>query len=151
MIENIRDYHPVNHCLATSGQPTPEQFSAIAQAGYRVIINLAVSSSTNALENEGAIVTDLGMVYIHIPVVWDNPKLEDVKLFFKVMDLLKSDRVWVHCAKNMRVSCFIYLWQKHILQLPEAEAKQPMECIWQPTGVWQQLIHQVETSSDKRC
>ena len=148
MIEDIRDYHPINHRLATSGQPTPEQFSAIAKAGYRVIINLAVSTSTNALKNEGAIVTDLGMVYIHIPVVWEDPKVEDVKLFFKMMDLLKGDRVWVHCAKNMRVSCFIYLWQKHILQLPEAEAKQPMERIWQPTGVWQQLIQQIKISSN---
>lgn len=148
MIEDIRDYHPINHSLATSGQPTPEQFSEIAKAGYRAIINLAVSTSTNALENEGAIVTDLGMVYIQIPVVWEDPKVEDVKLFFKMMDLLKGDRVWVHCAKNMRVSCFIYLWQKHILQLPEAEAKQPMDRIWQPTGVWQQLIQQVETSSN---
>ena len=152
MIEEIRDYHPINHRLATSGQPTPEQFSEIAKAGYRAIINLALSTSTNAIENEGAIVTDLGMVYIQIPVVWDNPKVDDVKLFFKIMDLMDGDkpngmasqRVWVHCAKNMRVSCFIYLWQKHILQLPEAEAKQPMERIWQPTGVWQQLIQQVE-------
>ena len=146
MIEDIRDYHPINHRLATSGQPIPEQFSAIALAGYRVIINLALSTSTNAIENEGAIVTDLGMVYLQIPVVWEDPKVEDVKLFFKMMDVLKGDRVWVHCAKNMRVSCFIYLWQKHILQLPEVEAKQPMDRIWQPTGVWQQLIQQVETS-----
>ena len=146
MIEDIRDYHPINHRLATSGQPTPEQFLAIALAGYKVIINLAVSTSTNALENEGAIVTDLGMVYIHIPVVWEDPKVEDVKLFFKIMQLLDGDRIWIHCTKNMRVSCFIYLWQKHILQLPEAEAKQPMSRIWQPTGVWQQLIQQVETS-----
>ena len=73
MIEDIRDYHHINHRLATSGQLTPEQFSAIAKAGYRVIINLAVSTSIDALKNEGAIVTDLGMVYIQIPVVGDNP------------------------------------------------------------------------------
>ncbi|MBE9045364.1 protein tyrosine phosphatase family protein [Pleurocapsales cyanobacterium LEGE 10410] len=153
MIEKIRDYYPINleksdkaDSLATSGQPTPKQFSLIAQAGYQAVINLALPSSTDALVNEGAIVTNLGMVYVHIPVVWEEPKLEDVKLFFEVMDSLKNYRVWVHCAKNMRVSCFVYLWQKHVLQLPEERARYPMAEIWQPTGVWQELIAQAETN-----
>ena len=152
MIEDIRDYHLISvtkpsdraYTLATSGQPTSEQFSLIAQARYQAVINLALSSSTNALVNEGAIVTDLGMVYIHIPVVWDRPRLEDVRLFFDVMHSLDNHRVWVHCAKNMRVSCFVYLWQKYVLQLPEDRARYPMNQIWQPTGVWQELIEQAE-------
>ncbi|MGB5710162.1 MAG: hypothetical protein WBM44_04530 [Waterburya sp.] len=80
MIKSIRDYYQISHSLATSEQPTPQKFSLIAQAGYRVIINLAMSNSTNALEKEGVIVTDLGIVYVQIPVVWDNPKLEDVEI-----------------------------------------------------------------------
>ena len=147
-MKSIRDYYQIKDRLATSGQPTPQEFSAIAQSGYQTIINLATTSSTDALVNEGAIVTDLGMVYIHIPVVWDDPKLKDVEIFFRIMQALDRQKIWVHCAKNMRVSCFIYLWQKHILQLPEARASYPMNQIWQPTGVWQQLIERAETSLD---
>ena len=69
MIETIRDYYQISDFLATSGQPTAQQFLLIAQAGYHAVINLAMSSSTNALANEGVIVTDLGMVYVQIPVV----------------------------------------------------------------------------------
>ena len=147
-MKSIRDYYQISDRLATSGQPTPQEFSAIAQAGYQTIINLATTSSTNALVDEGAIVTDLGMVYIHIPVVWDDPKLQDVETFFRIMQTLDRQKIWVHCAKNMRVSCFVYLWQKHILQLPEDRARYPMSQIWQPTGVWQQLMKQAESSLD---
>jgi protein tyrosine phosphatase (PTP) superfamily phosphohydrolase (DUF442 family) len=145
VIETIRDYYQINNHLATSGQPTPQEFASIAQAGYQAIINLATSGSTNALPNEGIIVTDLEIVYVQIPVLWDNPKLEDVKIFFKIMQSFDGQKVWVHCAKNMRVSCFIYFWQKYVLQLPEEQASYPMNQIWQPTGVWQTLIEQAET------
>ncbi|MEM7758924.1 MAG: protein tyrosine phosphatase family protein [Cyanobacteria bacterium P01_A01_bin.40] len=144
MIKSVGDYYQINESLATSGQPTPEEFSLISQAGYQIVINLATSSSTHALANEGEIVTDLGMIYIHIPVLWDNPRLKDVIIFFKVMQAFEEHKIWVHCAKNMRVSCFIYLWQKYILHLTEEQAKYPMSQIWQPTGVWQKLIEQGE-------
>ena len=147
-MKSIRDYYQISDRLATSGQPTPQEFLVIAQTGYQTVINLATTSSTNALVNEGAIVTDLGMVYIHIPVVWDDPKLQDVETFFRIMQALDRQKIWVHCAKNMRVSCFIYLWQKYILQLPEDRAGYPMSQIWQPTGVWQQLIERADTSLD---
>ena len=133
--------------MATSGQPTRQQFELIKEAGYQIVINLAMSCSTNAIANEGAIVTDLGLVYVQIPVVWENPTLEDVKLFFSIMQAFADKQVWVHCAKNMRVSCFIYFWQKHCLKLPEQQARQPMDKIWQPTGVWQQLIEQANALS----
>ncbi|NJK55229.1 MAG: phosphatase [Pleurocapsa sp. SU_5_0] len=145
-METIRDYYQINNYLATSGQPTPREFASIAQAGYQVVINLATSRSTNALANEGIIVTDLGIVYVQIPVLWDNPRLEDVETFFKIMHSFDGQKVWVHCAKNMRVSCFIYFWQKYILHLPESQASYPMNQIWQPTGVWQTLVEQAETS-----
>jgi protein tyrosine phosphatase (PTP) superfamily phosphohydrolase (DUF442 family) len=146
VIETIRDYYQINEHLATSGQPTPEEFADIAQAGYQAIINLATSRSTNALANEGIIVTDLEIVYVQIPVIWDNPKLQDIKTFFKIMHSFDGQKVWVHCAKNMRVSCFIYFWQKYILNLPEEQASYPMNQIWQPSGVWQTFVEQAEVS-----
>ena len=149
MIESIKDYYKISDVLATSGQPTPGEFALIVRAGYQVVINLATSSSTNALANEGTIVTDLGMVYIQIPVIWEHPQLQDVTLFFKVMQSLEQNKIWVHCAKNMRVSCFIYLWQKYMQQLPEAEAKYPMNQIWQPTGVWQALMEEAEVAFNR--
>lgn len=146
MIKSIQDYYQINDNLATSGQPTLKQFRLIKDAQYQVLVNLAMSYSTNAILNEGAIVSDLGLVYVQIPVVWENPTLEDVQLFFNVMRAFEDKQVWVHCAKNMRVSCFIYFWQKYILKLSETKSRYPMDVIWQPTGVWQRLIEQVDRS-----
>lgn len=143
-LDNIKNFYQVNNNLATSGQPTAEQFYIIKYSGYEAVINLALPTSNNALTNEGAIVTELGMVYIHIPVVWEAPKLDNVILFFAVMEALSNRKIWVHCALNMRVSCFVYLFQKYILQLPEKQARYPMDEIWQPQGVWQQLISEVD-------
>lgn len=145
-IQEIADYYQISDRLATSGQPTTEQFKLIAQSGYKIIINLAMSCSTNAMSNEGVVVTDLGMVYVQIPVVWENPTLKDVQVFFKIMNTFGDDPIWVHCAKNMRVSCFIYFWQKYKQKLPETKARHPMDEIWQPSGIWQKLIEDAEKS-----
>lgn len=142
-MNQITNYYAVTDNLATSGQPTAAQFEAIAAAGFEAVVNLAMPNSDNALPHEGAIVTGLGLVYIHIPVKWEAPTVANVELFFGVMRALAGKKVWVHCALNWRVSCFVYLYQKHILNLPEEQARFPMNKIWQPDGVWAQLITDV--------
>lgn len=143
-MEEIKNYCRVSNQIATSGQPTQEQFPKIAEAGYQAVINLALPSSTNALVDEGAIVTSLGMAYFHIPVIWEAPRIDDLRLFFGVIEALGDRKFWVHCALNMRVSCFIYLYHKCVLKLPEEQASYPMVKIWQPQEVWQQLIEEAE-------
>ena len=44
-VTKIYNYVPINDQIASSGQPSPEQFSAIKEAGYDVVINLALASS----------------------------------------------------------------------------------------------------------
>jgi protein tyrosine phosphatase (PTP) superfamily phosphohydrolase (DUF442 family) len=148
-MQEIVNYYQVTDKIATSGQPTREQFREIAEAGYEATINLALPSSRNAIADEGAIATELGMSYFQIPVLWEAPKTDDVKLFFGVMDSLSDRKVWVHCALNMRVSCFMYLYQKHVLKLPEERSLYPMSQIWQPEGVWQQLIQTIESDFNR--
>ena len=139
-LHTIRNYYAIDARLASSGQPDAEQLRAIAAAGYQVVINLALPESDNALADEGALVAALGMSYIHIPVRWEAPQLADLQLFCGFMRVLELKKVWVHCAYNMRVSCFLYLYRRHVLQEPEATARFPMSEIWQPEGVWAELI-----------
>ena len=144
-MKKILNYYQISDKIATSGQPKQEQFSTIAEDGYKVLINLALTSSSNAIADEDAIVTDLGMVYIHLPVAWEAPQIDDVQIFCHLMSVHRMRKVWVHCAKNMRVSCFMYLYQKHILNLSEEKSCYPMNKIWQPQGVWQELIQKTKT------
>ena len=53
-VTKIYNYVPINDQIASSGQPSPEQFSAIKKAGYDVVINLALASSEGAVSDEDA-------------------------------------------------------------------------------------------------
>ena len=68
-IEDIYNFLKLSNSIATSGQPNEEQFVAIKEAGYQVVVNLALPESTNALPDEQKVVEAQGMQYIHIPVV----------------------------------------------------------------------------------
>lgn len=129
--------------VATAGQPTVTQFSDIKNAGYEIVVNLALPTSTNALPNEQELVETQGMEYVHIPVAWENPTLEDIERFFRVMQTNADKNVFVHCAMNMRVSAFMYLYRLIHEHISEEEAKQNLHKIWVPNQTWQQFIEQV--------
>jgi protein tyrosine phosphatase (PTP) superfamily phosphohydrolase (DUF442 family) len=130
----------VNELISTSGQPKIEEFEFIAKEGFEVVINLALNSSSNALENEDKIVTSLNMSYIHIPVDFENPKISDLKLFLNILQALGANKVWIHCAKNYRVSAFMYVYHKYILHTPFEEIDLSIFDKWQPSLVWQELM-----------
>ncbi|OKH21159.1 protein tyrosine phosphatase family protein [Chroogloeocystis siderophila] len=139
----IYNFLQVSDAIATAGQPTAQQFADIKAAGYEVVVNLALPASTNAITNEQKIVEDLGMDYVHIPVIWEKPTLEDIERFFNVMQANTNKKVFVHCAMNMRVSAFMYLYRVIHEQTSVEEAKQDLQRIWQPNDTWQQFIDKV--------
>lgn len=143
-IESIRAFVRISDSLGTSGQPKPEQFPLIKEAGYRVVINLAPSDVRDAVKEEQQIVEGLGLKYIYIPVVWAEPKLEDAEKFFAAMKANRDRKVFVHCIANMRVSAFTYLYRTTQLGVSEEEAGQDLRKIWTPGGAWQQFINTVK-------
>jgi uncharacterized protein (TIGR01244 family) len=142
-IEDIFNYLPLSESIATAGQPTEEQFSAIKAAGYQTVINLALPQSVNALANEHAIVTAQGMQYFHIPVLWESPTLEDFEQFVAAMKARGDKPVFVHCAANMRVSAFMYLYRRIYEGASVEQAEQDLHHLWTPNEIWQQFIQQV--------
>jgi protein tyrosine phosphatase (PTP) superfamily phosphohydrolase (DUF442 family) len=148
-IEDILNYRYISDQLATSGQPTAQEFAMIKSAGFPTVLNLAPPTASNALPEEQAIVTTLGMEYINIPVIWENPTLEDFSRFCAVMESHQGQPIYVHCAMNMRVSAFVYLYRHLILNLPASEAYQPVTTIWQPNEIWQKFIETAIASHQK--
>ena len=139
-MNNILNYIKINEFIATSGQPKLEQFELIANEGFEVVINLALYNSSNAIENEDKVVTSLGMSYFHIPVDFENPKKSDLKLFINTLQALGSNKVWVHCAKNYRVTAFMYVYHKYVLRTPFEEIDLSMFDLWSPEKKWQELM-----------
>lgn len=142
-MEQILNYLPISDRLGTAGQPAPGQFAAVRAAGYDLVVNLAMPNSTNALPDEADLVREQDMDYVHIPVVWDAPTLADLERFLAVMNRFRDKNVLVHCAMNMRVSCFVLLYRVLRLGVPLHEARETMQKIWQPDQVWSSFI--------KRC
>lgn len=144
-IDQIKNFVKIAENIGTAGQPTEVQFSAIKEAGYEVVVNLAMPTSTNAIPNEGELVTSQGMIYVHIPVKWEAPTGEDLDAFFRIMKANESQKVFVHCALNMRVSAFIYLFRVICQGVTPTEAKEQLYQIWEPNGVWRDFIaHELE-------
>ena len=142
-LEAIYNYLPISAQLATSGQPTTNQFSAIQRAGYSIIINLAPANVENALPNEAAVVASLGMNYINIPVNFSNPSQQDFEKFVPLLQRHSHQKIWVHCAANMRVSAFFYKYRVERLGWSAESAKADMDKIWEPgkvMEVWQTFI-----------
>ncbi len=142
-MEDIYKFLKLSDFIATSGQPTTEQFSAIKDSGYQIVINLALPTSSNALPDEKQIVEAHDMQYIHIPVVWETPKIEEFTLFSSVMEANSDKKVFVHCAANMRVSAFMYLYRCLHENMSESEAKKDLHQIWNPNENWQKFMQQV--------
>ena len=140
ILSEIYSFRAVGDHLGTAGQPTPEQFQMIRNAGFEAVINLALATSDNALANEGSIVTGLGMSYVQIPVDFKNPTARDFRVFCRVMDAFDNRPVFVHCAANMRVSTFVFLYRVLCGGVAVAEAERDMRAIWQPDEVWTRFI-----------
>ncbi|MGD8626843.1 MAG: protein tyrosine phosphatase family protein [Anaerolineae bacterium] len=139
-VEDILNFLSISERLGTAGQPTPAQFAAIRAAGYEAVINLAMPDSTNALADEGEWVEAQGMRYVHIPVVWESPTLDDLGRFFDEMDACQGKKVFVHCAMNMRVSCFVLLYRVLRRGVPLEDAVQAVDRIWAPNATWQAFV-----------
>lgn len=130
--------------LWSSGQLSERDIMRLPDMGVVAVINLALPSSSNALAREAELVTAQGLTYIHIPVEWELPRVEQFAEFVGVMRTYQSKKLWIHCAKNMRASAFLYLFRKLLLGENEEQAVFPMNQVWSPNQVWKAFIDQVE-------
>ncbi|HEY5645161.1 MAG TPA: protein tyrosine phosphatase family protein [Pseudomonadales bacterium] len=141
-LTEITNYVQMADDIGSSGQPSREQFSAIAAAGYQVVVNLALPSSDHAIAEEGSIVTGLGMRFVHIPVDFAAPTARDLKQFIGVMEAFRGSKIWVHCVVNARVSAFLYHYLAKVRGLPEAKCRSPVLKKWAPQmdDVWKTFL-----------
>ncbi len=132
--------HQVFDWLWTSGQLSEDDIARLPALGIEAVVNLALPTSTNALAGEAEMVARLGIPYFQIPVQWENPRIEQLELFFSLLAALQGRKLWVHCAMNMRASVFVYLYRTLVLGESAVDAAFPLREVWQPDAVWQSFI-----------
>jgi protein tyrosine phosphatase (PTP) superfamily phosphohydrolase (DUF442 family) len=139
-LEQIVNFYQIDENIGTAGQPEAGQFSDISTAGYEIVLNLALSDSPNAIENENNIISKLNMSYVHVPVDFKTPALEDLETFFDHMQKHKNKNIFVHCVMNWRVSAFMFLYHTIKCDMSFTDALQHMNAVWQPEPAWQEFI-----------
>lgn len=81
------------------------------------------------------------MIYIHIPISWAKPEIDRLNLFCNTLKVLQKEnkKVFIHCAKNYRVSIFIYHYKRMILK--DKNAKLILPRGFKPNKTWKEIIN----------
>jgi protein tyrosine phosphatase (PTP) superfamily phosphohydrolase (DUF442 family) len=101
----IRNFLRVNDQFCTGGQPRIEHLAKLKGEGVKSIINLRQPSEHRAGEEEAA-AKELGLRYYNIPVVYRDPKEEQVTEFLKLTDDSENLPAFIHCTAAIRVGAF---------------------------------------------
>jgi len=101
----IRNFIRMDQNFCAGAQPRLEHLEMLKKDGVKAIINLRQTSEHRAAEEE-AKAKELGLRYINIPVVFGDPKDEQVDEFLKVTDNVENRPAFIHCAAGIRVGAF---------------------------------------------
>ena len=94
----------------------------------------------DSIDDEGALVTALGMDYCHLPVPFEAPTVDHWRRFSALLEAEGERLVFVHCIMNYRVSAFMYLYLTRLKGYPVKRARSPILDRWQIEPQWQVLM-----------
>lgn len=136
----IQAFRRLSPLLASSGQPEPAGIAAIGRAGFKHLINLAMPTSPGALVDEAELAQRAGLRYLHLPIDFDAPELEQAAGLFAALQSAAGEPVFVHCAKNMRVSALLSAYRVVLGGVPCRAARADLHAIWEPNHVWRRYV-----------
>ena len=140
-IKDVYNYYNIDNTWDTSGQLTEDELVLLSKKKYSTVINLApVSSIEKKIINEEKILKSLNINYLHIPVDFKNPTESDFKKFVKYIKLNHKQKIWIHCAANMRVSAFMYKYRKEVLKMDHNKIIKDLHVFWRPNKTWKTFL-----------
>ncbi|MEB3865964.1 MULTISPECIES: protein tyrosine phosphatase family protein [Acinetobacter] len=143
-LAQIPNFSVIHEHLFSSAQPSIEQLKLIKEYGCSIVINLALSNAPNHIENEDRICLDIGLNYIHIPIDWETPSAEQCLLVLDLIDhLVQNEIVWIHCTKNDRSSCLMYVYRQFYMNMDMPTSQDLLHVTWEPNETWTGLIHSI--------
>jgi protein tyrosine phosphatase (PTP) superfamily phosphohydrolase (DUF442 family) len=147
-LDDIVNYREYSATLSSSGQPDRDQLEYLRESGFERVVYLAFSDHDGSVPNEDRIVKDLGMDYVHIPVVWDTPSKSDFYAFAGAMQREPDKKTLVHCQVNFRASAFSFLYRVLYEGAPMDQSKEDMNTVWVPNDTWRSLIFNILEEND---
>jgi uncharacterized protein (TIGR01244 family) len=101
----IRNFLQVSPEFCTGGQPRPEHFAQLKADGVKSVLNLRTPGEHRAAEEKDA-AEQAGLKYFNVPVVYADPKEEQVDEFLKLSDEAANRPMFIHCTAAIRVGAF---------------------------------------------
>ena len=138
--ESTYRYLKIDDRISTSGQPTAAQFASIKGENFDAVINLSPTDAISAIKDQAEILEALGLDYVHIRVDFDNPSAVAFEHFALEMTNRAEQRIWIHCAANLRVAAFLYRYRVSVLGWSEPEAAIDLDRIWSPSSIWSRFL-----------
>jgi protein tyrosine phosphatase (PTP) superfamily phosphohydrolase (DUF442 family) len=135
-INQIFNAIQIDDQILTAGQPSEDQLQDLSSEGYKVVINLATIDPRYSLNDEEKSCDKLAMTYVHIPVEWTAPEIEDYQVFKVAMGKSTQQKTLIHCAANYRVTAFYSIYAKQNLGWSDEQAKALRAQIWESNPEW---------------
>ncbi|MES2959350.1 MAG: protein tyrosine phosphatase family protein [Pseudomonadota bacterium] len=126
--------------LVTSGQPSVEVLATLAASGFGAVVYLAPPTVSDAVRDEGLIVARQGLVFVNIPMAFDNPTEQDFEAFAGALRGLAGRKVLVHCQINLRASTMVFLYRSIVGREDPRVAYEAVSRLWTPDGPWKRLV-----------
>ncbi|MEM7764169.1 MAG: protein tyrosine phosphatase family protein [Pseudomonadota bacterium] len=141
--DDIVNYHAYTPLFASAGQPTEAQFLMLRDGGFETVVYVAYTDHENSLPNADRLAHQQGLTYVHIPVDWNNPTLQDFQLIANVLEQNRQRKTLLHCQLNYRASVFAMLYRVLYQDVPVLDAKRDMNAVWQPNQTWTDFMRDV--------
>lgn len=141
-VSGLKNFVCIDERIGTSGQPSEAELHLVRAAGYEVLVNLGLLGQAYSLVDERASAEALGLEYHHLPVDFTAPAATDFVAFERTMLASLDKKVFVHCAANYRVSCFMALFGEKHLGWSREQADQHIQRVWTPDDVWARFLAQ---------
>jgi len=133
----VFNYKKINDLISTSGQPSKEDFRKIKEDGFELVIDLApVDYDRYSIQDQPALLRNLNLPYIHIPVDFKSPSTEDYEHFSTALKNNYGKKIWIHCAANYRVTVFFSIWAEKNLNWSEEKSNELIDSIWKSDPNW---------------
>jgi protein tyrosine phosphatase (PTP) superfamily phosphohydrolase (DUF442 family) len=137
---NVVEISPI---LVTSGQPSAEALAGLGAQGFEADIYLAPPTVGDAVKEEAVIVGKQGLIFVNIPINFNNPTEKDFETFAGVMKGLGNRKVLVHCQIDLRASSMVFLYRVIVGKEDPHVAYKAVAQVWSPEGPWKRLIQDV--------
>lgn len=125
--------------LVTSGQPSTQALAGLKARGFEAVICLAPPTVHDAVRDEPLIVARQGLVFINLPIRFDDPTEADLETLAGLLNTLRERKTLVHCQVNMRASTLVFLYRSIYLKEDPRKAYEAVSRIWVPQGPWRKL------------